>query len=214
MGRGSSPESIGAKTEGCRQKKTAFRSSFPAGREADMASGDGGRKIAWMPPFEGMPAGGGGGRAGSCGGMNMPAVVRGAAETYVPLRRSLFRLRQIVRFRLLLYHHSVENIRNAIAMEAWTEEMDARGMIANVKLPDVRWLRNLLTSDMLCRVEIVLPDGRGCVEADAVAAWAEAFHSGDPCRIGLAFVRVSGPDFRRLTQFVRDCQTKALRRMA
>ncbi|MCX7803855.1 MAG: hypothetical protein N3A38_01565 [Planctomycetota bacterium] len=122
------------------------------------------------------------------------------------------RIRRTVRFTMRIHHRSDPDARNAISLDAWTEEIDTLGMIANVKLPDIQWLRDLLTSQMLCRVEMELPDGGGRIKASAVAAWAEAFRAGDPCRIGLAFVRISPPDMRRLGQFVRECQTKALQK--
>ncbi len=140
------------------------------------------------------------------------AAERHKATCYISQRRNPMRIRRMVRFAMRIHNHSDRDARNGIALDAWTDEMDALGMVANVRLPEIRWLRGLLTSEMLCRVEMELPDGGGRVEADAATAWAEAFHLGDPCRIGLAFVRLSPPDMRRLGQFVRECQTKALRK--
>jgi len=142
-----------------------------------------------------------------------PAADRALAASYVSLRRTPAHIRKTVHLRLRICHRD-QDPRDGFVLEGCTQDIDTMGMIAEVKLPDLRWLRGLLTSEILCRVEVDLPEDRGRFSARAVVAWAEAFHLGDPCRLGMAFIQVDDADSRKLIHFVRECQTTRLLRPA
>lgn len=146
-------------------------------------------------------------------GNSSVAADRAVAACYSSLRRTPAHLRYKIMFKIRLFR-SDQDPRDGILMDAVSSDMDNLGMIAEIKLPEVKWLRRLLTSELLCQVEIELPFGRGRIDAKAAVAWAEAFHLGDPCILGLSFIQMDEPDRRRLTQFVRDSQTRFLRRPA
>lgn len=125
------------------------------------------------------------------------------AASYQSLRRP------VVRMHSLLPVAAWFHLRGRVAglgtpVNGTTYQIDTEGLILNVRLPELCWLRALMTLKMLARMGVTLPGQRGRLKVTAVVAWVEAFRPRDPLRLGMAFTEISESDKARIRCLVAE----------
>lgn len=130
------------------------------------------------------------------------------AASYQSLRRPMARLHTLLP--VAAWFHLRGHVPGlGTPVNGTTYQLDTDGLILNVRLPELTWLRALMTSKMLARMGVTLPGQRGRLKITAVVSWVEAFRARDPLRLGMAFTEISESDKARIRALIAEERQRA-----
>ncbi len=123
-------------------------------------------------------------------------------QRYESERREFVRVKTSLSVRYKFLSQSVEGLEDKI-YEGVTQNLSGGGLLLTGKIPDLKWIPDLLMQKIVIGVNIMLPDSPDAIKALTRVAWAEAFEEGsEKCSFGLTFREITKEAQDKIFRFI------------